>query len=275
MKIYNFNHPTRPHVQWHYHQYWRYVRQLRCQVQSLYDYIINFNPPYNVINRENNPDKISNLLTDDNVNKYYGNNTEGIYYANKLLFHQGFINTGIDARLRYNNNGDTTDFPSGYICICNTSQKESRTLNDYIILPASVPSLYWFSWQDDNWVAQYHDNTIGNRVDQIIFTLPSEPCRFNYKNIAWGANPTGFSANSSTVTTVDGLYWTDEPLQIHHYLSIGEEGSIIGTEELFIDSTSKTMTVYDTIDGIKTFQQQLVVDNLSPMARNLIYTKVI
>lgn len=271
MKIYNFNHPTTPHTQWHCHQYQNYIYKIWHQVQSLYDYITNFNPPYEIINRENNPNKISNILTDQNVNGYYG--TDNVFDASKLLFRQGFINTGQDAQLKYDNE-NLINFPSGYVCICNTNQA-NRTLNDYTILPASVPSLYWFSWQQQNLAAQYHDNTVGNRVDQIIFTLPSEPCRFNYQNIAWGANPTGFSANSSTVTTVDGLYWTDEPLQIHHYLSIGEEGSIIGTEELFIDSTYKTMTVYDTIDGIKTFQQQLVVDNLSPMARNLIYTKVI
>lgn len=317
MKIYNFNYPfTKTHSPY-WNLYHEYIQYIWHQTQSLYDYIINFNPPYDIINGINNTNKINNILTDDIVNGWYGvdttyllltsepadwddnytnyyiysnqqyiHNTSStwqdntyyekitdIYYADRLNFRQGFINTGQDGKLRIDSNDNQSssyiEFLSGYVCFCNTNQPgNNRTFDNYILLPASVPSLYWYSYTASDWVAQYYDNKVGNRIDAIIFTLPSEPCRFNYKSELWGFNPTGLSPNSNSIKTIDNVLWTGEVIQPHHYYKDSNE-------EIFIESTYKTTIIHTTSNNIKTLQHQVMIDRLQSINANIVQTYII
>lgn len=273
MKIYNFNHPFQYQHSLYLKQYREYIQFIWHQVQSLYDFIINFNPPYEIINREGNPNHISNLLTDDIVNGWYGSEIDDdyIYNAYNLTFRQGFINTGVNAKLKWNANiGDNyIPFPSGYVCISNTNKAGNlRLQNDYSILPASVPALYWYSYSMQNLVAQYYENRVGNRVDSIIFTLPKYNCRFITSH-TWGGNAAaGFSLNSNSIKTKENMIWTGEPLQLHHYYSDTYE-------EIFADITYDTHIIHSVIDNIKTLQQEITTSRTNELTTNLITTYII
>ena len=275
MKIYNFNYPFYKTHSPYIKQYREYIQSFWHQIQSLYDYIINFNPPYEIINGTDNVNHINNILTDDIVNGWYGRTTPTeVYYADRLNFRQGFINTGQDAKLRWApQSSNYLDFLSGYVCIANTNKvANTRYTTDYLILPASVPSLYWYSYNVTNFIARYYDNKVGNRVDAIVFTLPSQPCRFNYIQRAWGEIESGISINSNNLKTTEGIIWTGDTIQIHHYYSPSWETT---PEEIFIDGTYDIHTIHSLVNDIKTLQQEVSIDKTNPMSSALITTYII
>lgn len=274
MKIYNFNHPFQWTHSIYIRQYREYIQFIWHQIQSLYDFIINFNPPYEIINREGNPNNISDLLTDEIVNGWYGSEVDEddyIYNAYHLTFRQGFINTGKDAQLKWNAqvSDNYIDFPSGYVCISNTNKAANlRLQKDYIILPASVPALYWYSYDMQNLVAKYYDNKVGNRVDSIVFTFPKYNCRFITSH-TWGGNAaTGFSLNSNNIKTKEGIIWTGESLQLHHYYNNTYE-------EIFADITYDTYIIHDVVNNVKTLQHEVTVSRTNELTTNLITTYII
>ena len=208
MKIVNFNHVNKnTWKSWNK----QYCQDLNNKITSLYDYIIWNYPEYLILNSPDNINAYKSLRWASEEPKLPFNDyfeTEitiqekkyPAFFANRLNFHQGFINLNSTGDgfilLEYNSTKHSTvpvdrihkigtktyvlyDFPSGYVCILNKqtiglvseSNLEKNDINNYSILPLGNGGYYEITRNGDSIVCRYEDNDFKRFVNSIVISL--------------------------------------------------------------------------------------------------------
>lgn len=247
-------------------QEWKkhYVEDLHYKINSLMDYLYNFNNNYLIINSESTEEDV--IYVPDNstlkeqkdlamsqLTKTYNNNI--YYYPYLLEYRQGFINNNRDAKLVFDSvpetltgepsNENVIQIPSGYACISiykpenaqdgvfdeNLSLAEWKSR--FALYPISNGGLYIPKNNGDGTMSFiYHNNMVGKLIDNFNFVWNCPPLRYVSAN-HWGDGReyVYYSYNEDKtpqIQNIDNLAWTGgEDLTFSFWTS--------GNEEIFCD----------------------------------------
>lgn len=277
MKIYNFNHPFSPRqASWYCKTYQNYIKDLFNKVQSLYEFIINFNAPFHIINYMNNPDNIENIFTDSIVNGYYGV-IDNIDHTPTLLgynlnWRQGVINTSNDGQIQVNISSTPTfiPWPMGYVCVCNTNKDAtSRMKEDYYLIPVSLPSFYKYTYADFSLLSKFSNNQYDSSANAVLLNFGKYNKRFIYNEVVDNRYQS-YTLTSTNITDWSDLYWLNEPIQLYTYHTT-TNSNITTIEEYVMDYNH--YTIEQPINN--TLQYQTIVNFANPIVSQNIHLLII
>ena len=224
-----------------------YVEDLNYKINSLMDYLYNFNNNYLIINSESTKEDViyvnpnSTLQKEKNIaiNNLTKKYNDNIYYYPYLLeYRQGFINNNRDAKLVFleKPSGDLTEdpsnehviqIPSGYACISIYKPKNAQDgvfdkslslaewKSRFALYPISNGGLYIPKNNGDGTMSFiYHNNMIGKLIDNFNFVWNCPPLRYVSTN-SWegGREYIYYNYNEDKtpqIENIDDLAWTGE-----------------------------------------------------------------
>lgn len=259
--------------------YSQYLNWIDMDISSLEDYLLYFNPGFEIQNttiyavKSNTTDEIKIApKTNVIIKSVVEDDTKTIIFPHNLSFRGGYFNGRTDVKICFDENlippsdddnvslslwDSSKDFPANFSVIRIKRQSEDKDGEEnFQIIANPTAGLFIPQMSSNKFIMKYVDDGQRTLGSSLFFALEVGPSRYYIKEQYWRADTTIFSiANArknETTTTIniqnkEGVVWSNSyPLMSECYIeTINTDNTMIVEEFVFDKNITITQTNFE------------------------------